>query len=41
MNSQIAVHTHGITPSPNNAGDFSADAVKALILARKIDAIIL
>lgn len=41
MNSQIAVHTHGATPSPVNAGDFTADAAKAAALLDKVKLITL
>ncbi|WP_277759579.1 hypothetical protein [Pseudomonas sp. A34-9] len=29
MNVQIAMHNHGVTPAPNNAGDFTSNASKA------------
>ena len=39
MNVQLASHTHGPTPVPANAAEFSADAIKADILNQKVKAI--
>jgi hypothetical protein len=39
MNSQIAVHTHGATQPPSNAGYFAADAVRAALLSEKVELI--
>jgi len=36
MNSQLAAHTHGPTPVPANAAAFTADAMKAALLAAKL-----
>lgn len=33
MNSQLAVHTHGSSPEPGNAQEFSAHAVKVAVLS--------
>ncbi len=41
MNSQIAVHTHGATPLPGNAANFTADAINVAALSKKLKPITL
>lgn len=41
MNTQLAIHTHGITPAPNNAGDFAGCAGESLRLIKSMSLITL
>jgi hypothetical protein len=37
----LASHTHGVTPVPGNAGEFSEGATRALFLSQKLKPITL
>lgn len=39
MNAQLASHTHGPTPVPNNAAAFTADSAKAMLLGQTLKAV--
>ncbi|WP_095068247.1 MULTISPECIES: hypothetical protein [Pseudomonas] len=41
MNTQIAAHTHGPTPPPSSAGEFTGNAAKAVLMSTKLSAITL